>query len=81
MVEVAHHVQEEESELFPKIRGAVAHDELVQLGTSMQTARSLVPTRPHPHAPTGPIGKLVAAPGAALLDRVRDAVRSFTEAG
>ncbi|HVL97782.1 MAG TPA: hemerythrin domain-containing protein [Egibacteraceae bacterium] len=74
--EVRHHVEEEESTLFPRVREALSADELASLGRALDGARSIVPTRPHPSAPTGPIGKLAAAPAAALVDRVRDAVRS-----
>lgn len=79
MAEVRHHVGEEESEIFPKIRRALPGDELEGLGDDLDAARSLVPTRPHPSAPTGPAAKLAAAPGAAVVDRVRDAVRSWSD--
>jgi hypothetical protein len=39
-----------------------------------------VPTRPHPKAPTSPLGKLAAgAPVISLVDRVRDAIRSKSD--
>ena len=80
MAEVRHHVEEEESTIFPKIREALPPDELVGLGDNLDSARSLVPTRPHPSAPTGPAAKLAAAPSAAVVDRIRDAVRSWRDA-
>lgn len=76
MSEVRHHVQEEENEIFPAIRQVMSDDELAELGGRLEGAKSLVPTRPHPKAPTSPAGKAVAGPGAALVDRVRDALRS-----
>ena len=79
MAEVRHHVEEEENDIFPKVREAVPADELATLGRSLDAARAVVPTRPHPHAPTGPIGKLVTSPPVALIDRVRDAVRSWKD--
>ena len=79
MAEVRHHVEEEEGDIFPKIREAMPADQLERLGTSLQGAKSIVPTRPHPSAPTGPIGKLAASPPAALIDRVRDAVRGWRD--
>lgn len=75
MREVRHHVAEEEADLFPRVREALSGQELLDLGTSMQGAKSMVPTRPHPNAPTSPAGKLAASPPAALIDRVRDALR------
>ena len=79
MAEVRHHVEEEETEMFPKIREAMPAEQLDKLGTSLQGAKAIVPTRPHPSAPTGPIGKLVASPPVALIDRVRDAVRNWKD--
>jgi hypothetical protein len=77
MAEVRHHVQEEEEEdeLFPAVRGALSQEELNELGERMQRARALVPTRPHPNAPTSPAAKAVTGPPVALVDRIRDAVR------
>jgi hemerythrin superfamily protein len=79
MAEVRHHVEEEEAQLFPRIREALSAEELTDLGQSLEGARAVVPTRPHPSAPTGPIGKMVASPPVALIDRVRDAVRGFVD--
>lgn len=55
---VRHHVQEEEGEIFPKIRAAVSEDGLPQMRERMQRAKKMVPTRPHPKAPTSPGGKM-----------------------
>jgi hemerythrin superfamily protein len=81
MAEVRHHVEEEESEIFPKIRQALSGEELQKLGSALEGAKAIVPTRPHPSAPTGPVGKLATSPPVALVDRVRDAVRSWREDG
>lgn len=75
MAEVRHHVGEEEGEIFPAVREVLSEQDLRDLGERMQRAKSFVPTRPHPKAPTSPAGKAVAGPGAALVDRVRDALR------
>jgi hemerythrin superfamily protein len=81
MAEVRHHVEEEEEgEIFPKIRESVDGGRLNQLGERMQGAKNIVPTRPHPAAPTSPGGKVAAgAPAIALVDRVRDALRKFAD--
>jgi hemerythrin superfamily protein len=79
MAEVRHHVQEEESDIFPRFREALSTEDLQQLGTQLRRAKALVPTRPHPSAPTSPAGKLLASPPAALIDRVRDAIRAVAE--
>lgn len=79
MAEVRHHMQEEEDEIFPKVRDAIGNHDLREMGGRMQRAKLVVPTRPHPHAPTGPVGKAVTGPAVALVDRVRDAVRQATD--
>ena len=79
MAEVRHHVEEEENDIFPKVREAMPAKQLDRLGVSLQGAKAIVPTRPHPSAPTGPVGKLVTSPPVALIDRVRDAVRNWRD--
>lgn len=76
MAEVRHHVGEEENEIFPGIRQVMSTEDLDELGQRMQRAKAVVPTRPHPHAPTSPGAKAAAAPAVALVDRVRDAIRN-----
>ncbi|MFA9432230.1 hemerythrin domain-containing protein [Egicoccus sp. AB-alg2] len=76
MAEVRHHVQEEEGELFTGLRQALDEEELQTLGEKLERARSMVPTRPHPGAPTSPGAKAAASPPVALIDRIRDAIRN-----
>lgn len=73
IADVRHHVEEEETEMFPKLRAALSSDELDDMGRKLERAKSMAPTRPHPHAPSTPPGNLVAGPMAAVVDRVRDA--------
>lgn len=79
MSEVRAHVEEEEGQIFPALRDAFDAEQLRSLGSSLQAAKSFVPTRPHPSAPTGPIGKLAASPPVALVDRVRDQLRAWRD--
>ena len=44
--EVRHHVEEEEGEMFPKLRMALTQDRLTTLGARMQEAKRMAPTRP-----------------------------------
>ena len=76
MESVRHHVEEEEDELFPKVREALGRKQLAELGEAMDKAKKTAPTRPHPRAPDTPPGNLVAGAGAAVLDKARDAVKS-----
>lgn len=72
MQEIRQHVAEEEGELFPMLRQRMSQDELVALGQKLESGKKLAPTRPHPSAPNHPPFNKMAAPGAALVDRVRD---------
>jgi len=65
---VRHHVEEEEAELFPRVRAAIDAAELRQLGDQLTAARHTAPTRPHPEAPDTPPGNLVAQVLTAPLD-------------
>ena len=48
---VRHHVEEEETELFPKLRASITVSELRDLGGKLASAKKLAPTHPHPKAP------------------------------
>ncbi|TDB77242.1 hemerythrin domain-containing protein [Micromonospora sp. KC721] len=71
---IRHHVQDEESDLFPRLRAAVAREELVELAGKVTAAKKMAPTRPHPAAPDHPPANKLLAPGAGLVDRMRDAL-------
>lgn len=70
---VRHHVEEEEGELFPKVRDAVGRKALQETGDRMAEVRKGAPTRPHPKAPDEPPGNVLAAAASAPLDRARKA--------
>lgn len=70
--DVEHHVQEEEGVLLPKLREAMDQQALDELGGELDHAKRTAPTRPHPHAPDQPPGLTLAAPVAAIYDRLRD---------
>jgi hemerythrin superfamily protein len=74
MKEVRHHVQGEEAELFPRLREACSPQQLQELGKKAQQAEKVAPTRPHPAAPSEGSALGVLAPGAGLIDRLRDAL-------
>jgi hemerythrin superfamily protein len=70
---VSHHVEEEESGLFPALEERFGSDELDELGENLEQAKTMAPTRPHPHGPDEPpanLGNLALA----VLDRLRDRV-------
>ncbi|HKS52241.1 MAG TPA: hemerythrin domain-containing protein [Pseudonocardiaceae bacterium] len=72
--EIRHHVGEEENNLFPKLRAACSEQELQELGRKVQRAEKFAPTRPHPSAPAEGAALGALAPGAGLVDRIRDAL-------
>ncbi|MEH1098096.1 hemerythrin domain-containing protein [Micromonospora sp. CPCC 205561] len=71
---IRHHVQDEESDLFPRLRAAVAREEMVELAEKVEAAKKSAPTRPHPAAPDRPPANKLLNPGAGLVDRLRDAL-------
>ena len=72
---VRHHVDEEEAELFPKLRASIGQAELQEMGAALATAKKMAPTHPHPNAPNTPPGNIVGGAAAAVVDKVRDALK------
>ena len=72
---VRHHVEEEETELFPKLRASITTGELQEMGGKLAAAKKLAPTHPHPNAPNTPPGNLVGGVAAAVMDKARDALK------
>jgi hemerythrin superfamily protein len=68
---VRHHVEEEEGDMFPKVREAIGRKDLQELGATMEKAKAISPKQPHPKAPDTPPGNLIAGPTAAALDSVK----------
>lgn len=73
---ITHHVDEEEGELLPRLRGALGQERLQQMGQKLEMARKAAPTHPHPHAPNTPPGNVAAGAFATVVDKIRDALRS-----
>ncbi len=70
---VRHHVEEEEGELFPKVRKALGRNALSNMGDAMDAAKGTAPTRPHPRSPDTPPANLVTGAAAGLVDKARTA--------
>lgn len=68
------HVEEEETDLMPRLRDAVPADELASLGEQARLLKKVTPTRPHPSTPNSPLAHATVGPLIGLVDRVRDAV-------
>ena len=75
---VRHHVEEEEQDMFPRVRKAMTREQLADLGDLIERAKTVAPTRPHPKAPDEPPGNAMAGLVAGLIDRVRSAAATAT---
>ncbi len=69
---VARHVQDDENELMPQLCARADEQALHELGQEIDQGKQRAPTRPHPHAPDKPPALTLAAPVAAIYDRLRD---------
>ncbi|HET9257546.1 MAG TPA: hemerythrin domain-containing protein [Pseudonocardiaceae bacterium] len=74
MTAIRHHAREEEDILFPRLRQHCTEQQLLELGKKVQKAEKMAPTRPHPGAPSEGSALAALAPGAGLIDRLRDAL-------
>jgi hemerythrin superfamily protein len=70
--DVRHHIEEEENELFPRLKGVIGEAEMTELGGKIESAKRSAPTRPHPSSPDTPPANKLLAPGAGMIDRLRD---------
>ena len=76
---IRHHVEEEDTELFPKVREAMSNEQLEKLGDAMEAAKETAPRRPHPRQPdTPPLNILIGTP-VAILDRAFKAGKETLE--
>jgi hemerythrin superfamily protein len=72
--DIRHHIGDEENDLLPKLRQACSAEQLGELGEKFRRTKKTAPTRPHPMAPDKPPANKILAPGAGLIDRLRDAL-------
>lgn len=66
---VRHHAEEEETDIFPKVREALTVEQLNDLGDALETAKKTAPTRPHPRTPDTPPLNIVLGAPIAILDK------------
>lgn len=74
IADVRHHIEEEESDLLPKLRSRCGAEDLIALGQKFGNTKKTAPTRPHPFMPDKPPANKILAPGVGAIDRLRDAV-------
>lgn len=70
--QLRHHVDDEESDQFPKLRANLSGEQLLEMGDKVQKAKQLAPTRPHPSAPHSELFHKSVGPGVGMIDRLRD---------
>ena len=70
------HAQNEEREVFPRLRQSLDADALRSMRIALETAEAMAPTHPHPHGPESALGNILVGPFVAVVDKVRDALRS-----
>lgn len=79
MGDVKHHVEEEEHQLFPLVRGNLAADKVDSLGDQMERMKATAPTHPHPSAPNLGGPSRMAATASGMMDRARDAMSGLKD--
>jgi hemerythrin superfamily protein len=77
---VLHHMEEEETDLLPKVREGLEERRRRELGSAMVQAWRIAPTRPHPRTPDTPPGDLVAGVPAAAVDLAVETARGTAAA-
>jgi hemerythrin-like domain-containing protein len=68
------HIEFEQREVWPRLEAVMSREELDELGTKLETAKKVAPTRPHPDTPSDPLVQKTMGTGTAMVDRLRDAV-------
>lgn len=66
------HIAYEEREVWPVVQEQMSPTELQSVGKKMEAAKTLAPTRPHPHTPPKPVVLKGAGPIVAGIDKLRD---------
>ncbi|RUR38484.1 hemerythrin domain-containing protein [Vreelandella populi] len=70
--QLRHHIDDEESDQFPKLRTHISGNELINLGEKVENAKKLAPTRPHPSSPHSELFHKSVGPGVGMIDRLLD---------
>ena len=76
---VRHHVEEEESDFFPKVREALGRNELTDLGETLADAKKTAPTKPHPRMPDSGPANAVAGAITGVVDRVGNNISGLAQ--
>lgn len=74
LVQVRRHAEAADRELLPLLQQMSSPEDLVRLGSRVETAEEAAPTRPHPATPATPPWNKVVDPTIGVIDKVRDAL-------
>ncbi|MFC6086269.1 hemerythrin domain-containing protein [Sphaerisporangium aureirubrum] len=72
--EAREHIAFEEERVWPELRLVLSPERSVELGTKIERAKKMAPTRPHPHTPPNPGLLKATSPLVGAADRLRDLV-------
>ncbi|MFC4586323.1 hemerythrin domain-containing protein [Sphaerisporangium corydalis] len=72
--EAREHFAFEEEQVWPELRLVLTPERAEELGTKIDRARRMAPTRPHPHTPPHPGLLKATSPFVGTADRIRDLV-------
>ncbi|MDQ3757978.1 MAG: hemerythrin domain-containing protein [Actinomycetota bacterium] len=72
------HAEREEQEVFPLLERTVDDEQLARMTSALKVAEGMAPTHPHKLAPESAVGNMLVGPFVAVVDRVRDAIKSAT---
>jgi len=72
---ILHHLEEEETELFPEVEKQMSEERRRELGGAMETTWRIAPARPHPLTPDTPPGNIVAGLSGTVIDLTVGAAR------
>lgn len=70
------HIQEEESDLLPRLREACSAEQLRKLGGKVVKMKQAAPSIPHPASGERPPAEMMLDPGAGMIDRMREAMQT-----
>jgi hemerythrin superfamily protein len=72
---ILHHLEEEESDLFPQVTEQMTEERRRELGSAMETVWRVAPTRPHPLTPDTPPGNIITGIPGTVIDLTVGAAR------
>ncbi|OBA97442.1 hemerythrin [Mycobacteriaceae bacterium 1482268.1] len=73
------HIMYEQNVVWPKLRTALGHEELENLGQKLETAKKVAPTRPHPDTPPNSMVQKTMGTGTAIIDHAKDVISGRAE--